>query len=244
MEQWYKDDLAYIHDAGFGDYVLKSAPGILDILARGGINTGLVVDLGCGSGLWAQCLLRANYKVLGIDISRPMIDIARKRAPGARFQVASLFEAEIPTCNAVTSIGECVNYLFDSRSGFGALRSLFSRIHQALLPNGLFVFDIAEPGQVEAETHTRGFTEGKDWFVLVEKEENIEQSTLTRRIITFRKAGRQYRRADEIHRQRLYNVNDIAAELRLAGFRARAVRKYGQYPLPKYHAAFIARKVG
>jgi hypothetical protein len=39
-------------------------------------------------------------------------------------------------------------------------------------------------------------------------------------------------------------VSDIACELRRAGFRARAVRRYGQYALPKYHAAFIARKVG
>jgi SAM-dependent methyltransferase len=244
MKQWYKDDLAYIHDVGFGDYALKSAPGILDILARGGINTGLVVDLGCGSGLWAQHLLRANYQVLGIDMSAPMIDIARKRAPRARFQIGSLFDVQLPPCNAVTSIGECLNYMFDSRgAGLGALRSLFRRIHHALQPNGLFVFDIAEPGQVGGGGRTRGFSEGKDWFVLVEKEEDTRRSILTRRIITLRKAGSQYSRGDEIHRQRLYKTSDISTELRLAGFRARTLRRYGQYPLPKYHAAFIGRKV-
>lgn len=26
MNEWYKEDLAYIHDVGFGDYALKSAP--------------------------------------------------------------------------------------------------------------------------------------------------------------------------------------------------------------------------
>jgi methylase of polypeptide subunit release factors len=48
---WYKEDLAFIHDVGFSDYALKSAPGLLDILAQNQIRDGLVVDLGCGSGL-------------------------------------------------------------------------------------------------------------------------------------------------------------------------------------------------
>jgi hypothetical protein len=34
MEEWYKQDLAYIHDVGHSDYALKSAPGILDILVQ------------------------------------------------------------------------------------------------------------------------------------------------------------------------------------------------------------------
>jgi hypothetical protein len=54
MEEYYRKDLAYIHDVGFRDYALKSAPGILEILRRNKIIDGLVVDLGCGSGLWAQ----------------------------------------------------------------------------------------------------------------------------------------------------------------------------------------------
>src|SRR5262249_36502358 len=114
MKKWYADDLAYIHDAGFADYAIKSDPGLLGILARAKISSGLVVDLGCGSGLWAQQLVRANYQVLGIDISEPMIRIARERAPRAEFRVESLFNASIPACSAVTSIGECLNYMFDS----------------------------------------------------------------------------------------------------------------------------------
>lgn len=60
---------AFIHDAGFHDYALKSASGILSILAQNKIQSGLVVDLGCGSGLSAQEFVLADYQVLGIDIS-------------------------------------------------------------------------------------------------------------------------------------------------------------------------------
>jgi hypothetical protein len=39
MQQgWYKEDLAHIHDAGFGGFALGSAPGILEILRRSGIS--------------------------------------------------------------------------------------------------------------------------------------------------------------------------------------------------------------
>jgi hypothetical protein len=51
MTGWYREDLAYIHDVGFGDYALESVPGILELLARTEIGEGLVVDLSCGSGL-------------------------------------------------------------------------------------------------------------------------------------------------------------------------------------------------
>lgn len=194
MNEYYKEDLAFIHDAGFSEWAIKSAPGILEVLKQNGVREGLVVDLGCGSGLWARELAKANYGVLGIDISEAMIAIARKRVPDAEFRVASLFTADIPACNAVTSISECLNYTFVSRTE--RLARLFRRIYKALTPGGVFVFDIAGPGQVKGGT--KGFTEGDGWLVLVEKHEDEESAVLTRRITSFRKVGG---RSDEVHRQ-------------------------------------------
>ncbi len=113
VKDCYKEDLAYIHDLGFSEYALKSAPGILKILQNNNIKKGLIVDLGCGSGLSAQEFIKAHYHVLGIDISQSMVNLARNRVPKAEFRVESLFKTKIPPCNAVTSIGECLNYLFD-----------------------------------------------------------------------------------------------------------------------------------
>lgn len=241
MEGWYGEDLAYVHDVGFGGYALGAAPGILEMLARAGIREGLVVDLGCGSGLWARELAQAGHDVLGIDVSEAMVAISRRRVPEAEFRVASLFEADIPPCNAVTAVGEVLNYLFDPASEDDrALIGLFGRVHNALSPGGIFVFDVAEPGQVTRATPTRTFSEGEDWVVLVEEEEGRE--TLTRRIVTFRKAGECYRRTDEVHRQRLYRAAEIADKLRREGFRVRTMRGYGRFRLPRAHAAFVARK--
>ncbi|WP_392477274.1 class I SAM-dependent DNA methyltransferase [Nostoc sp. C110] len=242
MNEWYKEDLAFIHDDGFRDFALKSAPGILEILAQNKIHDGLVVDLGCGSGLWAKELTKAHYRVLGIDISESMINIARTRVPDAEFRIDSLFKTEIPPCNAVTSISECISYLFDRDNDRQILVQLFQRIYNALTPGGVFIFDIAEKGQVAQGTTTKGFTEGESWVVLVEKSEDREQIILTRRIISFRKIGEHYRRSDEVHHVRLYEATAIASELSGVGFQVETTCSYGQYLLPEGHVAFIARK--
>jgi SAM-dependent methyltransferase len=242
MTDYYQEDLAFIHDVGYSEFARNVAPGILDIFARHKIHNGLVVDLGCGSGLWAEQLIERGFDVLGIDISEAMIRLARRRAPQAEFRAASLFQTDIPPCNAVTSLGECISYLFDTGNDNHTLRQLFRRIYTALAPGGVFIFDVMEPGELGRATTARSFAEGDDWMTVVEKHEDRRQQTLTRRIITFRKVGDLYRRADEVHRVRLYDAAAMAAELRRIGFRVRTTRRYGGYALHKARVAFIARK--
>jgi SAM-dependent methyltransferase len=241
MTAWYNTDLAYIHDVGFRDYALKSAPGILEILTAHQIPTGLIVDLGCGSGLLAELLDRVGYRVLGIDISPAMIEIAKERVPTAEFQVESLFTAEIPACAAVVSIGECLNYAFDDNSD-RVLNNLFQRIYRALIPGGIFIFDVVTPGQVPAGEVVKTFTEGQDWIVLVEKQEDLTRQILTRRIITFRQIGELYRRSEEVHLQRLFDVESIVATLDRIGFRVEILDRYGEFKLPPARVAFILQK--
>src|SRR6185369_69099 len=210
MVDYYQEDLAFIHDVGYGEFARKAAPGILGIFARAGIREGLVVDLGCGSGLWAEQLVERGYGVLGIDISEAMIRLARRRVPRAEFQVASLFQADIPPCRAVTSLGECISYLFDTTNDNRKLKQLFGRVYKALAPGGVFVFDVMEPGALGRETAAKTFSEGDGWMTLVEKREDRGRRTLTRRITTFREVGGLYRRADELHRVRLYDASAVA----------------------------------
>jgi len=192
--------------------------------------------------LWACELIDAGYRVLGIDISEAMIELSRKKVPEADFRVGSLFEVEIPPCAAVTAISEVLNYLFDAENEDLSLGRLFQRVHDALVPGGVFVFDVLGPGQVPPGDKTRGFSVGEDWAVLSEREEDVERGTMERRIVSFRKAGEYYRRDDEVHRVRLYDPSGLSAELERAGFRVRTMRSYGGLPLSEGHAAFVARK--
>jgi SAM-dependent methyltransferase len=239
----YAEDLAYIHDVAFGEFAIEAAPGLLGILRRNGVAGGLVVDLGCGSGIWARELICAGYDVLGVDISPSMIALARKKAPRATFLTASLLSVEVPPCSAVTSIGECLNYCFDPSNSKRQLVRLFRRVYKALRPGGVFVFDIAEPGQV-AGAAQRKFADGEDWAVLLEAAEERKGRILTRRITAFRSLGDLYRRSEEIHRLRLWESTELLAALRRIGFLARPLRCYGSRRIPFAHIGILARKRG
>lgn len=49
-----------------------------------------VVDLGCGPGDPSARLLSAQHRVLGVDLSRVQIELARQAAPSAEFVIADL----------------------------------------------------------------------------------------------------------------------------------------------------------
>jgi len=234
--------LAYVHDAGFRDYCLKAAPGLLRALKRNGITGGLVVDLGCGSGRWARELNQAGYDVLGVDQSPAFIRLARKIAPQSRFVKASLLRVALPACDAVTSIGECLNYAFDRKAGKTELANLFARVHRALHTGGVFIFDVAGPARIPKNRPRRRWFQGADWGILVETYGDQKQNTLTRQITCFRKRGREYRGSEETHRLYLYTGAEIVEMLGQAGFEAKRLAAYGRFRLPAGTAAFLARK--
>jgi hypothetical protein len=131
--------------------------------------------------------------------------------------------------------------LFDSKNNLKELRKLFARVYEALRPGGVFVFDIAQPGQIRHEDGTRNFA-GPDWTILREAEEDSQRMVLTRRMTVFRKVGNLYRRSEETHRLRLYWGADLARILRNIGFRTRIMRAYGKYQLKGNRVALVATK--
>ena len=236
----YAEDLAYIHDVGFGDFAREAAPHVIGILRENGVESGRVVDLGCGSGIFAEALVEGGYDVFGIDISPAMVALARKRAPRAKFRAGSFLQVELPTgCDAVTSLGECFNYRFDKKLGIRALTTLFKRVHDALRPGGVFVFDIAGPGRVQRDGQSH--FEGDDWAILVNYRKRNDDR-LVRDMTTFRKVGQRYRRGTEMHEQQLFRAADLSEALTKAGFSAKRINAYGEKKLTKGHAAYVALK--
>ncbi|HEX8985666.1 MAG TPA: class I SAM-dependent methyltransferase [Bryobacteraceae bacterium] len=238
----YRTDLAYIHDAGHSAFALGAAPGLLRLLERQGIASGLVVDLGCGSGRWARELNRAGYEVLGVDQSPAMIRLARRIAPRSKFRVASLLDAALPACDAITSMGECLNYCFDEANCRSALLELFARAWEALRPGGVFICDFATPARRPKSGVSNYSAVGPDWAVISAAETLERPGLLCRRITSFRRAGRLYRRSEEVHYLRLYSARDIVADLDRCGFNARVLRRYGAMRLPKGIAGVLAVK--
>jgi SAM-dependent methyltransferase len=240
MADAYRDDLAYVHDVGFGGYARNAAPVLLQALRQRGLTNGRVVELGCGSGILSAEVAAAGYDVEGFDISPAMIALARARVPGGRFHEQSLWSVDIPPCVAVAAVGECVNYLFDRANTDRALAKLFRRVYAALRPGGVFLFDVAEPGRVPGAGPQRGFREGEDWATLVVATEDRARRRLTREITSFRKVGELYRRDHEVHRLRLLDSRELADQLRRIGFRVRRLRGYGSWRFPPGYTALLA----
>ena len=74
LEVWemldaYRDDLTYIHNTGFGSLAQAAGPLLVDELRQRGLSDGLVIDLGCGSGILSGVVSEAGFDVLGIDLS-------------------------------------------------------------------------------------------------------------------------------------------------------------------------------
>lgn len=242
MQQAYLDDLAYIHDAGFGHLATSVVPVILDGLQHAGIHGGTVVDFGCGSGVTSHLLYDAGYQVVGFDLSEPLLKMARERVPEATFRRGSFVTEEIPPCVAVTAIGEVFNYTFDTANDSTVRRQTFERVFQALSPGGLFVFDMAGPERAPSHNPERTFAEGPDWAVMMEAEADMSNHLLTRRITSFRKLGEFYRRDFEIHQLQLVDPFEIVTSLERIGFSVQRLDCYGSLPLPRGLTGFVARK--
>jgi SAM-dependent methyltransferase len=226
-ELFYGEDLAYVHDQAFGHLARAGGETLLRALARQGFHSGLVVELGSGSGITAQLVTERGYELLGVEVSADLVEIARERAPAA--------------CAA---IGECFNYAFDERAGDDALPAIFERVHAALEPGGLFLFDIAEPGR-ERGGPRRHWSEGPGWMLCLEASENQAERMLERRITVFRELDGGYRRSDELHRLRLYDAQAVLEALASAGFDARRLAAYGSaVHFGRGHSGFLATKRG
>jgi SAM-dependent methyltransferase len=226
-----------VHDVGFGGVARAAAPAIVERLRASGQDSGTIVELGCGSGLAARAFADAGYEVFGVDASDDLLTIARERVPSARFEHASLHDAELPSgAAAVVAIGEVLSY-----AGIGD--RLLARVRAALGPGGLFLFDVVTPGR-EAPDPRRSWNEGDGWLVCVEASEDAGR--LTRRIVTFRRTDhdRGWRRSDEVHEQTPYEPAELVEALNAAGFEDARVLPGGygtQAALPRHTAVLSAR---
>lgn len=241
MNLFYDQDLAYVHHVGFGEFAEQVGNELISIFQQAKISTGLVIDLGCGSGIWAKKLSDCGYSVLGIDISKSMLELAQKVAPKAEFQVSSLYDTELYPCVAVTALGESFNYSFSGIDSLNSLAKLFTRVFRNLQTGGIFAFDIIIKSKESLISH-RNFKTGEDWAVLFDVSEKPEKNELIRDIEIFRQKGTNYRRSREIHRVHIFDSEVVQNLLENIGFQVSIAPYYGSYQLSPRRLAYLAYK--
>ena len=109
---YYRDDLALVHHKGFAFHAEACAPGILALLDPIRQRNGLVLEIGCGSGLLTERLIGAGHRVVATDASPAMLSLAREVAAGAEeFLGLTLPDDAIPKADAIVGVGHALKYL-------------------------------------------------------------------------------------------------------------------------------------
>ncbi len=108
----------------------------LGLLRDSGLRSDTIfVDLGCGTGLLAAAVSAEAKRVVGVDVSPPMLDIARRRSDEVEWIEAGFltYEHEGEPPQLVHS-RNALHHLPDFWKGVA-----LARVHDLLAPGGAFV---------------------------------------------------------------------------------------------------------
>ena len=100
-----------------------------------------ILDVGCGTGVpTAQMLCEADHRVLGIDISPGMLEIAAEQIPQADFELMDMADLNLAdqTFDAITAF---FSLLMLPKS---AITNVLHKLVSQLKPQGYFVLSMVE----------------------------------------------------------------------------------------------------
>ena len=190
----------------------------------------MYLDVACGTGSLIKELTRIipGIRAFGIDRSAQMVAVAKSK--GVDADCADM--SELPGSNLydlITCTFDSLNYLPDTESLSATFRSIATHLkHQ-----GLFVFDMITPYQVNerAPTFAAKYSrlDGADIVWLNDHQPDIWLTT----IIIYRREGELYRRFAERHVSRAFSRETIEEQLETANLEV--VHLYGDLDLSAPH---------
>ncbi|WP_026890743.1 class I SAM-dependent DNA methyltransferase [Lacrimispora aerotolerans] len=185
-----------------------------------GINDGLVLDLGCGTGSLTELLAERGYDMIGVDSSEDMLQIAMdKRAESGNdilYLMQDMREFELyGTVRAVISICDCMNYILEQEE----LTQVFKLVNNYLDPGGIFVFDLNTVYKYETLMGDSTIAEDREecsfiWDNFYDKETGINEYGLS---LFIRQEDDLYRKHTEYHYQRAYTMDEIKQAIKDSG---------------------------
>jgi SAM-dependent methyltransferase len=236
------DRIAAIYNRHFGHFAHRVLPALERLLLAGLPQRAEILDVCCGTGQLAAALLDRGFAVTGVDGSAEMLRFARENAPSAQFVQCDVRVMQwTHAFHAAVSTFDSVNHLLSESE----LRMMLANVHQALLPGGLFVFDL----NMEDGFHwrwwgsRRGVESGQEFQIHAVYSPH---ETLAYNAITFPGTGD---RGDAEFRiaERCYSEGEVREALEGAGFATVAVYD-GHRDLDLFgeigRAFFVCRKPG
>ena len=177
----------------------------------------LVLDLGCGTGKMTLELASRGYDMTGIDYSPDMLDVARDEAEEQGADVLWLCqdmrEFELyGTVDLTVSCLDCINHLTRPSD----VEKTFKLVHNYLIPDGLFIFDINGKYKFENIYADRSYVMEEQGGVCIWQNNYDEKKKICDFYITLFEEcddGR-YERYDEEQRERMYTLSEMKRMLK------------------------------
>ena len=185
---------------------------IHSLLKDRGIEDGILLDLGCGTGTMTEKLADYGYDMIGVDNSEDMLELAmEKRMESGKdilYLLQDMREFELyGTVRAIVSVCDSVNYITEPEE----LEEVFRLVNNYLDPGGLFLFDFNTVYKYETVIGDATIAENRDncsfiWENFYEEEEQINEYDLT---IFVQEEGELFRKFTETHYQRGYTLEQM-----------------------------------
>ena len=194
---------------------------LIGLLKEYGINDGLMLDLGCGTGNMTQLLAEAGYDMIGIDNAEEMLDIAmEKRAESGQdilYLLQDMRKFELyGTVRAIVSICDSINYITDEAE----LLEVFRLVNNYLDPKGIFIFDFNTIYKYQEILGNQTIAEDRDecsfiWDNYYYEDEQINEYELS--LFIKEKESDLYRKFQETHFQKAYDLATIQRLIKESG---------------------------
>ena len=210
---------------------------IYTLLCRYGVKSGIILDLGCGTGTMTEILAGYGYDMIGVDNSEDMLELAMEKRIASGHDILYLLqdmrEFELyGTVRAVVSVCDSVNYITESEE----LAGVFRLVNNYLDPGGIFLFDFNTEYKYREVMGDCTIAEDRGpcsfiWDNCYYEEERINEYDLTLFIREGTAPGQNegaeeddteengalYRKYTETHFQRGYTLEEIRELLSSAG---------------------------
>ncbi|NLK28048.1 MAG: class I SAM-dependent methyltransferase [Clostridiales bacterium] len=214
----FMDNVPYEEWAEYVDHLLK----------KNGVEQGLVLELGCGTGNLTELLAAKGYEMIGVDASEEMLAIAREKSSdkenGILYLCQDMREFELyGTVAAVVSVCDSMNYILKEEE----LLKIFRLVNNYLDPGGLFIFDLDTQYAYEEVLGDATIAENREegsfiWENTYYEDEMVNEINLTLFLPDKEEKG-LFRRYEETHYRRAYSIETIKKLLEEAGMEWLAV---------------------
>ena len=123
----------------------------------------IVLDLGCGPGLYVKQFAKTGAKITGIDLSDRSINYAKENIKSA-YKNTEFFKMNYLDISFIESfdIATLIFYDFCALSTNDQER-LLSKIHKSLKDDGVFIFDVVSENRKTSVTSSISVCEGGFW---------------------------------------------------------------------------------